>query len=100
MAVRLLLGLLALLPPQSSSVPGAGMDYGPFFTSTLSRGKSEKDADILAFKAVTVKVGKDAALSFDTDLLRMAAGWTGGFLDLSETHLTSSKGKWPARPGA
>ncbi len=100
MTLRLLLFLLALVPQESKSIPGADMDYGPFFTSTLSRGKSDKDADILAFKAITVKVGKDAALSFDTDLLRMAAGWTGGFLDLSETHLTTSKGKWPTRPGA
>jgi len=73
------------------------MDYGPFLSSTVSRAKSEKDGDVLAFKAITVKVGKDAALCFDTDLLRMAAGWTGGFLDLSETHLATSKGKWPTR---
>jgi glucose/arabinose dehydrogenase len=100
MTLRLLLCLLALLPQDSTLPQGADMDYGPFFTSTLSRSKSDKDADILAFKAITIKVGKDAALSFDTDLLRMAAGWTGGFLDLSETHLTTSKGKWPTRPGA
>ena len=101
MTLRLLLASLVLLA-QDPKAPakGADMDYGPFFSSTLSRGKSDKDADILAFKAITVKVGKDAALSFDTDLLRMAAAWTGGFLDLSETHLTTSKGKWPARPGA
>src|SRR5436190_3478765 len=100
MALRLLLCLLALVPQESKSVPGADMDYGPFFSSTLSRGKSDKDADILAFKAITVKVDKDAALGFATDLLRMAAAWTGGFLDLSETHLTTASGRWPARPGA
>jgi glucose/arabinose dehydrogenase len=75
------------------------MNYGPFLTSTLARTKSEKDADILAFKAISIKAGKDAVLSFDTDLCRMAAGWTGGFLDLTETHLATSKGKWPTRPG-
>ena len=100
MTLRFLLCLCALLPQDAQAPPkGADMDYGPFLSSTLSRGKSDKDADILAFKGITIKVGKNAALCFDTDLLRMAAGWTGGFLDLSETHLTTSKGKWPTRPG-
>ena len=100
MTLRLLLVLLALLP-QDAKAPArvADMDYGPFLSSTLARSKSDKDADILAFKALTIKVGKDAVLCFDTDLMRMAAGWTGGFLDLSETHLTTSKGKWPTRAG-
>src|SRR5687767_11537955 len=75
------------------------MNYGPFLSSTLARTKSEKDPDILAFKSISIRVAKDATVSFDTDLLRMAAGWTGGFLDLSETHLTTSKGKWPTRAG-
>jgi glucose/arabinose dehydrogenase len=100
MTLRLLLLFLALLP-QDSKAPArvADMDYGPFLSSTLSRSKSEKDADILAFKAISIKAGKDATLCFDTDLLRMAAGWTGGFLDLSLTHLTTSKGSFPTRAG-
>ena len=98
MTVRLLLAALALLPQQAPP-KGADMDYGPFLSSTLARTKSEKDADILAFKAITINVGKDAAICYDTDLLRMAGAWTGGFLDLSETHLATSKGKWPTRAG-
>ncbi|MBI3854158.1 MAG: hypothetical protein HY293_00545 [Planctomycetes bacterium] len=98
--MRILLCALWLLP-QDPKPPAhvAEMDYGPFLTSTLSRTKSEKDADILAFKGISIKVGKDATMCFDTDLMRMAAGWTGGFLDLSETHMTTSKGKWPTRAG-
>ena len=34
----------------------------------------------------------DAAICFDTERLRYAAGWTNGFLDISRTHLNSSKG--------
>jgi len=112
--LRLLALLLLLLPPsfapayagasegEQDSKPadkGADMDYGPFFSSTLARTKSEKDADILAFKAITIKVGKDAAVSYDTDLLRFTGAWTGGFLDLSFTHMTTSKGLFPSRPG-
>ncbi len=73
------------------------MDYGPFLSSTVTRIRSEKDkdSDVLAFKAITIKVGKDAAMCFDTELLRMAGGWTGGFLNLADTHLTTSKGSVP-----
>jgi glucose/arabinose dehydrogenase len=96
-----LLALLLLLSPQDPkpAEKGADMDYGPFFSSTVARTKSEKDADILAFKAITVKVGKDAAICYDTDLCRMAGAWSGGFLDLSFTHMTTSKGLFPSRPG-
>ena len=81
------------------SAQGADMNYGPFLTTTLARTKSDKDADILAFKSISIKVAKDATVSFDTDLMRLAAAWTGGFLDLTDTHLATSKGKWPTRAG-
>src|SRR5436190_2023479 len=77
---------------------GVDMDYGPFYSSTLSRSKSEKDADILAFKAISVRVAKETMISYDTDLLRMAAAWTGGYMDYSFTHMTSAKGLFPSRP--
>lgn len=98
MTLRLLALLLLLQDPRPAD-KGPDMDYGPFFTSTLARTKSEKDADILAFKAITIKVGKDAAVSYDTDLCRFAGAWSGGFLDLSFTHMTTSKGLFPSRPG-
>jgi glucose/arabinose dehydrogenase len=98
--VKLLLLVLAL-PTQDPGDSGKGsdMDYGPFFSSTLSRTKSERDGDILAFKALSIKVGKNAAVCYDTDLLRMAGAWTGGFLDLSFTHMATMKGLFPTRPG-
>ncbi len=98
------LGLVALplsaqdpAPTQASGSKGARMDYGPFLSSTVSRAFSEKDADIHAYKGISIRVGKDrsATVCFDTDLLRMAAGWTGGFLDLSKTHQTREKGSLP-----
>src|SRR5439155_13294012 len=52
----------------------------------------------LAAKAVVVKLGSGAAVAFDTDLLRYAAAWTDGYLDLSKTHLTTPKGSTPLTP--
>jgi glucose/arabinose dehydrogenase len=74
---------------------GVRMDYGPFLSSTVSRVKYRKDDDLLAYKCLSIKVGKDATCCFDPDLLRMAGAWTGGFLDLSNTHLVSYKGSLP-----
>lgn len=91
--------------------PGVEMDYGPFLSGSLDRDKAvsqkhsnqstEQDGphpNALAAKAVIVKLGDDAAIAFDTDLLRYAAGWTGGYLDLEKTHLTTPKGSTPLAP--
>ena len=51
---------------------------------------------MLAVKGITVRLGHDACILFDTDLMRVAAGWTGGFLDLSKTNLGGLKGDFPA----
>ena len=49
------------------------MDHGPFVSTTLA-------TDPVTEKAIVVKVGTDTAVAFDTDLLRVSAAWTGGFL--------------------
>lgn len=61
----------------------------------VAPGKTNEN---LALKGICVRLGSsnEAAICFDTDLLRYYAGWTGGFLDISKTHLTSSKGSWHA----
>jgi len=53
------------------------MDVGPFFSSGIQ-------ASNRVLKSVAIKMSTDtpAAVSFDTQLLRMAYGWTGGFLRL------------------
>jgi glucose/arabinose dehydrogenase len=60
---------------------------------------SPSNADVP--KAVFIKLadGK-AGVAFDTDLLRFAAGWTGGFLDISKTNIGAPllKGNDPASP--
>ena len=53
------------------------MDTGPFFTCGFA-GKFP------ALKAISIKLGEtnEASVCFDTELLRMTMGWTGGFLKL------------------
>ncbi len=65
------------------------MDHGPFVSATISRDPMAT-REIVAHKGIAVRVGEaqDAVMVFDTDLLRVATAWTGGFL------------KWyPARDG-
>src|SRR5687768_9094364 len=81
-----------------NSSPGATMDYGPYLASSLVAGEP-KSADVIAYKSLNIKVGDGVTVAFDTDTLRYAAGWTGGFLDVSKTHLTTPKGDGPPRPG-
>ncbi len=96
LAAALLLGGQENEPPEvKGGGKGLRMDYGPFLSSTVSRAKYKKDDDLLAYKCISIKVGKDATWCFDPDLLRMAGAWTGGFLDLSNTHLVSYKGSLP-----
>jgi glucose/arabinose dehydrogenase len=96
--------------------PGVEMDYGPFLTGSLDRDKkvSERNSNqsteqdgpgpnALAAKAINVRLGTGsdvAGVAFDTDLLRYAAGWTEGYLDLSKTHLTTPKGSTALTPKA
>jgi glucose/arabinose dehydrogenase len=89
-------------PAESPSVPKASllwaaMDYGPFLTYTVDCNPKQPEQN-LALKGITIHLGQtnEAAVCFDTDLMRYAAGWTDGFLDLSQTHLTTYKGSQPA----
>jgi len=76
-----MIALLAFLlqqtpPPQDPKWDR--MDYGPFLTTALSMPWPK---GAVTPKGVVVKTGAGAAC-FDTDLLRYAGGWSGGFLTL------------------
>ncbi len=91
----------------------ASMDYGPFLTYSLtdlitpkalptSKPNAKPPApreDVIALKGINIKLpgSTQATVCFDTDTLRFAAGWTGGFLDLSKTNMTTPKGDYAAR---
>ena len=53
--------------------------------------------ELAAVRGIAVKLGNDAGVCFDADLLSYSAGWTGGFLDLSHTDIAQYKGDQPAR---
>ena len=86
----LLVNLLFLqAQPQRPPSPLNAMEHGPFVSSTISTDPLSTRS-IFVYKGIAVKVGerKDAVYVFDTELLRPARAWTGGFL------------KWyPARDG-
>ena len=74
---------------QKSPSPMNAMDHGPFVSATISTDPYSTRS-VFVYKGIAVRVGadRDAVMVFDTDLLRVASAWTGGFL------------KWyPARDG-
>ena len=72
------------------------MDYGPVIAHTI---RAEWPSKNIAYKGLAVRLGEkgDAALIYDTELMRVAAAThgstgTGGWIDLSKTNHTSYKG--------
>jgi len=68
------------------------MDFGPFLCQTITCGTNGKNT---ALKGVAVRLGDQAApagMLFDTELLRVACTWTGGFLVLRGTPYDESHG--------
>ena len=61
------------------------MDYGPFLTTSI---EAPEPAGNIAYKGIAVPLNKgwdghrQESIVFDTDLLRYAFAWEGGFLDL------------------
>jgi mono/diheme cytochrome c family protein len=50
-------------------------------------------------KAISIRLPGNAAVAFDTDLLRMSAGWTGGFLSPTGVTFDTSHGGHPQMVG-
>ncbi len=72
------------------------MDYGPFLSHTVEIAEGNS-----ANKGITLHLGDhdEAAMTFDTDLLRFAAGWTGGFLELKGVVFDGMHGVNPSPDG-
>jgi plastocyanin len=74
--------LQASAPAAAQQVSTASMnlmDHGPFASSTITIDPYSPRG-IIAHKAIAVRLGSDATMAFDTDLLRVVGAWTGGFL--------------------
>jgi hypothetical protein len=85
-------------PVPKAQGKGFNMDYRPFLCYTINCKTAAKGDDNLAIKGIAIRLAQrsEAAVCFDTELMRYAAGWTNGFLDISKTHLTSYKGSQEA----
>ncbi len=66
------------------------MDYGPVIAESIRQNWPE---GALVRKGLAIRVDNDAAMIFDTDLLRFAAGTVGGWLDITNTDYASFKGE-------
>lgn len=93
-----------------------GVDYGPFISyrvaiptssSTIARPaestsgakkKNKKEPRSVVYKGITVWLDQNTSVCFDTDLMRYAAGWTGGFLDMADTNAGSKTGHGDSEP--
>ncbi len=98
-AALLALSLPAALPAQDTPWYER-MDFGPALAQTFS---SATRSDNTALKGVAVRLGgKDdpAGLLFDTELLRVACAWDGGFVALRGTPFDGSHGPHSKTGGA
>ena len=58
----------------------AEMDYGPYLATTVGAGK-----DNITPKGIVIRLDKEknANICFDTELMRVTAAWSGGYLNLA-----------------
>lgn len=75
------------------------MQYGSFLTYTVDLGKARAEHERFLLKSINLRLATNLTVAFDTELLRYGAAWSGGFLDLTRTHMTTSKGSEAASPG-
>ena len=73
------------------------MDYGPYLSATIS---GSNPAENTALKGLGIRLAEGrAGVAFDTELLRMASAWTGGWLELRGTAYDGSHGPMPSIGG-
>ncbi len=74
------------------------MDYGPFLNLTVQMPGENPGSTP---KGIAIRVGaeKEGTLVFDTDLLRVTGGWTGGFVDFKGVAFSGSHGGNPGPVG-
>ncbi|MBA2355901.1 MAG: hypothetical protein H0V80_14695 [Acidobacteria bacterium] len=75
------------------------MEHGPFVSTTIAADPLSPTRSIVVHKGIAVRVASDpeAVVTFDTDLLRVAAAWTGGGLQWSSAR--DGLEQWPSPAG-
>lgn len=94
LAALLLCPALLLAQPRHEA-----MDYGPFLSATYENARGQTTLNGLgsvANKGIAVRHGKREACSlFDTETVRMAGGWTGGWVRLRGVTFDGAHGPNP-----
>jgi uncharacterized protein DUF6797 len=74
------------------------MDYGVFLSSSI---EAPWPPGNITNKGIVIKLGKEqnAVVCFDTDALRMASGWTGGWLNTRGVAFDGAHGPSPSVQG-
>jgi hypothetical protein len=83
---------------QAAPTKGSQMNYGPVLSDSVEVPGPKNAPGLpkrVASKGLIIKLGEkdEGYVCFDTDTLRMAAGWTGGFLKLQRTNIGTYKGE-------
>ncbi|MBL9173295.1 MAG: hypothetical protein JNL10_07170 [Verrucomicrobiales bacterium] len=92
--------LLPIVPSASAQEKKAAPNYFedsfPFQMACINAAYPSNNT---AMKGIAIRVGNDATVLFDTDLCRMAAGWTGGFISSHGVAFDGAHGHHPAMVG-
>ena len=85
---------------QSTSSAGLPAKYGNVLGTAIDLGKMAQGAN-LSFRAKVIRLNEDgtACAVFDTDTMRMAAGWLDGGLQLQGLPFTGGHGQFPRFTG-
>ena len=98
--IYLTIAVCALAPIPSAHAQrkrgGAIQDDFPFQTACISATFPAKN---VALKGVAIRLENGASLLFDTDLLRVAAGWEGGFVTAHGVAFDGAHGSHPKTDG-
>ncbi len=70
------------------------MEYGPVIAESIRMNGPDSS---LVRKGLAIRLDHNAAMIFDTDLMRFAGGSLGGWIDISKTDYTSYKGSGIAK---
>jgi hypothetical protein len=68
----------------------------PFQGACINAGFPERNT---ALKGLAIRVGNDSSMLFDTELLRMSAGWTGGYITTRGVVFDGGHGQHPSIVG-
>src|SRR4051812_42985280 len=86
---------VASLPAQAARSTLLQEDF-PFQGACISANFPAKN---VALKGLAIRVGNNGNMLFDTELLRMAAGWTGGYISIHGVAFDGGHGAHPKIEG-